>query len=680
MGRRMPKKRRSIVRSKSSTNVNKPGVPLDTSPRTTTSISSSEKSSDEPRERRAPRESQFVLGQVLRTVLLLTGVAAFVIGFEFWVHPFVQDFFLARGQLVWPTSMENAGALCCLVLPVVFTFLLRFLEGFLLYGVILGLGLYHKSFHLLVESTFSDDAPPSLNHKAGNLVTNLVSYLVYYGNLVGLSTSRRLAYIMLDPSLFHLSNVLPSVLLRKVEFYIEASLLSEPKRHDEDERTYNHRVDEEFRRLVVDDRHRTDEHDSGPDFDCPTLFRLFGPNHARIWSYLKAKREMNLPPQFITTINLESGFLAPAYLVSGLLHAFDEDWTYIMKGSGDDHALLTSPTGADPLRQIVTLRKLQSFIWSCWTQWGPSIPICETDRWLGQRSLALQYGYGDENNSVLLIRRGYRFREWQAWLGKRPRLYEAAWPVRVSGHLRLYDREDWNREVVPAQQKGSREGEGILCVECDEINYTSDETLYSAYVWAMVAICRREGERLVPLIPQEDDLKRHYELEFPNDFRKRFPADTSWRQSWRALIPFFQHGNIADDEVLADIKEELAVKTVDTLLRYRSRAIDSGMSLVFAFVCCSDDNGDGRSPLCKDEPSVRTLIQEALRRRSPEVGIPPKIANSPWDAGLELHWRKAGIYVNPRPELAEFTADRLPNIVGDYLDHISRISKVIPPP
>lgn len=612
--------------------------------------------------------------QVVRTLLLLLVVAAVIGLIEFWIRPTISEWLQPFGKWVWPiTSFRDLLGLVIVALPVAITFLLRFLEGFLVYGVILGFGLYRKSFQLLVGSTFPDDMPPKLRHPTGNLVSNLASYLVYYGNLIGLSTSRRLAYIMFDPALFRLANFLPEVLLGKVELYIEASLLSEPMRDDEDTRTYNRRVEDEYRRLLFEDTHRTREHHGGPKFSCPTLFRLFGKNGDRIQAYLNAKRNLGLPPRFRTLVQFQSGFLAPAYLVSGLLHAFDEDWTRIMAGAEDDHTILQDSAGVDPLQKVAGLRKLQSFIWSCWAQWGPSIPICGSDQWRSDHLIALQFGYGDENNSLLLYRNGWGFDEWKLWLRSRPAGLGAACPVNVSGNLRLSSCAEWNSEMAEAVRVRRPDLENLLCIDCQSIEHVGGGTLYSAYVWAMVAICRREGERLSLVLPDPDRLQEHFQVRFPVDSAQRFPASTNWRHEWRALIPCFQHGNIADPDVLGDIKRELADKTVATLLRYRSEAERSGVDISFAVVCCSDDNGDGSELLGEPGGRIRELVKESLLRLT-TPGESSATGAASWNEDVESSWEQQGIYVGRRTHTISLTACHLPTIVDHYLTHVRCIS------
>lgn len=136
----------------------------------------------------------------------------------------------------------------------------------------------------------------------------------------------------------------------------------------------------------------------------------------KIVMYLKAVRDIEGRADsrggvsFLCPVRIDEGFVTAAYLVNGVLSEFDNDWRYIIDGSEDDRRVLAAEVidlgqlkSVDPLHAAADLRRLQSFIWSCWTQWGPSVPVCETDKWTGvtpPRSFAIQFGYGDENNSL----------------------------------------------------------------------------------------------------------------------------------------------------------------------------------------------------------------------------------------------------------------------------------------
>src|SRR3546814_8091673 len=48
------------------------------------------------------------------------------------------------------------------------------------------------------------------------------------------------------------------------------------------------------------------------------------------------------------------------------------------------------------------VRQIQLFSYFCWLSWGPSIPICACREW-GSPFGVVQFGYGDENNSIEVV-------------------------------------------------------------------------------------------------------------------------------------------------------------------------------------------------------------------------------------------------------------------------------------
>lgn len=129
---------------------------------------------------------------------------------------------------------------------------------------------------------------------------------------------------------------------------------------------------------------------------------------------------------------------------------------------------------------------------------------------------------------------------------------------------------------------------------------------YSAYVWVVIAICRFPED----LSSSDNVLPANHLLHAVGQ------ADL-----WRGLIPFFQHGNVAEPSVYNDIKDELASKTVDTMLRELERACTAGSWLHFAFVAAFDDNGDSNQSQTVSEfpgTTIREMMKAKLTdRRSP---------------------------------------------------------------
>ena len=98
---------------------------------------------------------------------------------------------------------------------------------------------------------------------------------------------------------------------------------------------------------------------------------------------------------FLSKVTIKSGFVAPVHLLTGVLAYYDEEWDHVVEDYG------RSVLRPDDRFKKDRTRKIQTFIFDCWLLWGPSIPICTCPEWHGQ--VALQYGYGDEDNSLTLL-------------------------------------------------------------------------------------------------------------------------------------------------------------------------------------------------------------------------------------------------------------------------------------
>src|SRR5262245_39454054 len=111
--------------------------------------------------------------------------------------------------------------------------------------------------------------------------------------------------------------------------------------------------------------------------------------------------------RFLTEARFESGYIAPIFLVTGLVNRFaDEDgWNLVL----DNYRRLIEKDAF----YATELRELRSFLFNCWLLWGPSIQPCSCEYWKSAASagsagdLMIQYGYGDENNSIdILVKEG----------------------------------------------------------------------------------------------------------------------------------------------------------------------------------------------------------------------------------------------------------------------------------
>ena len=537
---------------------------------------------------------------------------------------------------------------------------------------------YRTPLRFLIHSTFPDDERPQLSW---SILWNpfaafrrVVEMLFFYKNMLSLAAVRRFLYVATNPLFSRkVLNLHPGRVYEKLQVYFEAELFLR-KNDNESRGAYGERVAAKY----CENLKLLDRKGSLPVAICQTCFDVFGSNGKKIDRYFKAQVLVQRDPKFLTRIEFESGYLAPAYLVSGLLSEFDEDWTKIVNSYPEKMLRLTHTT--DPLHTLPELRKLQSFIWDCWVQWGPSVPISGADAWRWGE-VALQYGYGDENNSLPVrldraatnaatnaaafrtdtppgVWNGFRFDNWSEFItalladGLEPTA--RAWPVKVRGHLRWLMSDERTEKFCAAQRTTKLVDDGWLVLDADEIEAEPDgPKFYSAYVWVLIAICdSRPPSASTSSTAEGPPLSPPYRL-----------IEEDSKNLWRCLIPFFQHGNIAEPSVYESIKRELADKTITNLLVELARAEKEEINwLHFAFVASYDDNGDAGGSTTLVPPSsgtIRDYMEAALHSRTDHDPAAKALA--------------ARIHCAP-DAFAQLAASELPHVVRAYLDHIEDLT------
>jgi hypothetical protein len=223
--------------------------------------------------------------------------------------------------------------------------------------------------------------------------------------------------------------------------------------------------------------------------------------------------------------------------------------------------------------------------------------------------LMIQYGYGDENNSIDILVKGgldIGFRDYlKAILNKHAtdQVIEpfniAAAPFEATGRFRwgpsLSDAETCTAQALvrggsdPAQRQPLN---GRVILECRHNFVTVADTskssgYYSAYLWIMFWIQDAEGRSFHP-------------------------------EPWKNLLVFFEHGNIADAATYHTLKEQLVAKTCTTLSKVLSEtaAGSSTMpSLRLEYACSFDDTncGEGHSALFQPDKLGRQSPAGRLR-------------------------------------------------------------------
>lgn len=346
--------------------------------------------------------------------------------------------------------------------------------------------------------------------------------------------------------------------------------------------------------------------------------------------------------RFISQVRVARGFVAPLHLVAGLLAECEDDWAPVIEDYGGQVAQPLPAPGGDVAAPFagreaeLKLQRLQTFLFDCWLLWGPSIPMCTCEAWHGGRPI-LQFGFGDENNSLSLVFDRPVAREQLQRYFASDDVHGVTLAVKVTGVIGTLQ---WGPSIPPsevslAQQSICDPDEDRLTLHVDELPLLAAGDLaegsaryYSAYLWLMFVIC---GEDFEPLFKE---------------------------QVWRGLLPFFEHANIAEEQTMAALKSQLVVKTLTTvqgLLRDLPR-------LHLRFVCGIDESCCGSMLLCP--PPADTSIRELMRR---------VIDTQPAFADL-----RAGGVLSTRLKLdrelwrdGEYSSCHLPDLIGRYYEYIA---------
>jgi hypothetical protein len=298
------------------------------------------------------------------------------------------------------------------------------------------------------------------------------------------------------------------------------------------------------------------------------------------------KLRLTSKPSFISTVEFRFGYLAPLYLITGLINRFggEEGWKLIL----ENYRGLIERDNEVYSSELVELR---SFLFNCWLLWGPSISPCGCEYWLPHHATAgnhiiLQYGFGDENNSVDVLIEGRK--EASERIADRlnsPRntarksdfnpIAIMAAPFVIKGTFTWGPVLD-DDEVPPAQkliQGGTilpNPTNGRIVLRCAERDVTSNteksSKYYSAYIWIMFSIETMDGK---PFFPQQ----------------------------WKNLLVYFEHGNIAEATTFQTLKESLATKACSSIAEILNRSSDRDRVRI-RYACSLDD------PFCCPETGM----------------------------------------------------------------------------
>lgn len=381
-------------------------------------------------------------------------------------------------------------------------------------------------------------------------------------------------------------------------------------------REWQNRLRETVRDAVGGKRSR--DHDVvRPELRVPTCFQLNSAKD-RISRYLTLRSSLwhrESSASFYCWIVIEQGFLAPQFLVAGLQDHFNEDWRPSLDWYGAAVEMV-HPSVCESLRQF------QAFQFLCWLTWGPSIPLCTCPQWRvkhagrgpGDAPLMLQFGYGDENNSWLIIDDPRHRSPVRVFMNRSLKAYDVALDQsdpRQQGEQvsNVHHRGAWafqcEAKVIPVSikqvqndmceaQAGAPSDLALKILAIDRFvgaHVHESRRIYQAYVWVMFVICDERGKELFP------------------------------KSSWYGLVPFFTHGNIAEPTTYQFIREEVARKALDCL---EALATESPQTC-FRYACSSDHSNCNQTlEFAPPVPTILDLLHQGKARRLSD-SIRPRI-------------------------------------------------------
>lgn len=320
-----------------------------------------------------------------------------------------------------------------------------------------------------------------------------------------------------------------------------------------------------------------------PVIEVVDVFRLNDASTKNgIKQYLLAVSQLKLSldeeASFLCSVKIDHGFLLPLNLLAGLMSRFSDDWDPII--SSYDHMANRS------------FSPQQMSIFNLWLLWGPSVPICSCDQWSGP--ITLQYGFGDENNSVRVrVRDELKERlltELRKSVASRISTAHPALHVSVVGKL-WPPSSFFQGEICGAQQELLNPDREAFILECESHsvigNPASSRLFYTAYVWSLFVVGRETK-------PALDEVRK---------------------EPWLHVIPFFEHANVVDESCYNMAKLQLAHKVLNFLLT--SGQLDADLSLPplrLWYVCALDDSGCGNAiEVVPKGKTIRTMIEELIK-------------------------------------------------------------------
>jgi len=298
-----------------------------------------------------------------------------------------------------------------------------------------------------------------------------------------------------------------------------------------------------------------------PVIEVRDVFRLNDESTKNgIKQYLLAVSDLKLSldeqASFLCKVRINEGFLLPLNLLAGLMSRFSDDWDPIISSYGHLATKAYSPA--------------QMSLFNLWLLWGPSVSVCTCDQWSGP--VTLQYGFGDENNSVRVrlegvakqrvldeLKRSVERRGVTAYPALHASIVGKLWPPSsfVQGQFCAAQNELLN----PDREAFILEYDSHAVIG----NAAGSNLFYTAYVWVAFVVGR--GTK-----PSIEEVRS---------------------EPWRRVLTFFEHANIVDEVAYEMAKQNLARKVL-AYLKTAEKDEPGQAPLSLWYVGALDESGCGQ--------------------------------------------------------------------------------------
>jgi hypothetical protein len=355
----------------------------------------------------------------------------------------------------------------------------------------------------------------------------------------------------------------------------------------------------------------------------------------------------------VSQVRIEQGFFAPLYLLEGLLAKYEEKWPRVVRKYGTTRA-----------HDNDDLTRIQLYQFFCWLIWGPSVPICMNDRgrdsacrWGDKEKALFQYGYGDEGNSILLQCPN---EEVFNNLLKRNDHAPRANRISVTGNIFYKDlilnkaNKQSNEPIIEKLKAGIgpeflKAGGANLILNLDPKTPfgAGDQeaaaylgTYYGAYLWVLFAICDSEA-------------------------KSSSQPEGKYGETWRNLLPYFVHGNIAEGNSYQHVSRLAAIAAADGAKQILKEHPDVKLK----YICAVDHSNCGNRLLQSGALGDRATILHYLLNVKNRYPSDFKNLLLPQSANDQQ-------YEKPRLRIKGMTVPmdgcKLPSAIDDFLSSLDK--------